>query len=227
MVQETVGFDAPWSLALQNGFVNYRHLQPVHFRNSLADFSNSIWQSSRPSMFCLYFIGGMFAAGKSTLCQALSGLLPAEHLKASELIGYAPNPKDATGKATDQVLSNQDSLIAALDHRRAAPATVLLDGHFCLLDTTYNVVRLSVNVFQRIQPSALVLVESTPSEIFYRIKQRGGKEMDPALIRTMLKAEREHGKDISDALGVPIMTADGSTAAGDILAFLRSCSPAS
>ena len=86
-------------------------------------------------MFCLYFVGGTFAAGKSTLCQTLSGLLPAEHLKASELIGYAPNPKDATAKATDQV--HQDSLIAALANRQAAPATVLLDGHYCLLDETY------------------------------------------------------------------------------------------
>ena len=75
------------------------------FRNYLAYFFDSIWQSSCPRMFCLYFVGGTFAAGNSTLCQTLSGLLPAEHLKASELIGYAPNPKDATGKATDQVQS--------------------------------------------------------------------------------------------------------------------------
>jgi adenylate kinase len=178
-------------------------------------------------MFCLYFVGGTFAAGKSSLCQTLSGLLPAEHLKASELIGYVPNPKDTTGKATDQVLSNQDSLIAALTNRQAAPATVLLDGHFCLLDETYNVVRLPVNVLQRLRPSALVLVESSPSEIFYRIKRRGGKEMDPALIRRLLETEREHSKNISDLLGVPIMSTNGSTAAGDVLAFLRSCSPAS
>jgi hypothetical protein len=80
-------------------------------------------------MFCLYFVGGTFAAGKSTLCQTLSDLLPGEHLKASELIRYSPNPKDATGKATGTVLNNQDRLIDALASRRSAPATVLLDGH--------------------------------------------------------------------------------------------------
>ena len=84
------------------------------FRNYLAYFFDSIWQSSCPRMFCLYFVGGTFAAGKSTLCQTLSGLLPAEHLKASELMGYAPNPKDATGKATDQVQSGFPKLRRSL-----------------------------------------------------------------------------------------------------------------
>lgn len=178
-------------------------------------------------MFRLYFVGGTFGTGKSTLCQTLGRLLPGEHLKASELIRYAPNPNDATGKATDEVLSNQERLIAALDIRRAARRTTLLDGHFCLLDDTYAIVRLPVNVFQRIQPSALVLVESNPGEVVDRIKRRDGREIDPALIQQLLQAEREHSQAISEALGVAIMIVNGSTAPEDIVAFLRTSSPAS
>lgn len=65
-------------------------------------------------MFRLYFVGGIFGAGKSILCQTLSRLLPGEHLKASELIRYATSPNDPTGKSTGQVLSNQERLIAAV-----------------------------------------------------------------------------------------------------------------
>lgn len=177
-------------------------------------------------MFRLYFVGGTFGAGKSTLCQTLSRLLPGEHLKASEVIRYAPNPNDATGKATGQVLSNQERLIAALAIRRAAPGTALLDGHFCLLDDTYTVVRLPVSVFQRIQPSALVLVESNPGEVVDRIKRRDGRAIDPGLIQQLLQAEREHSQAISEVLGVAIMIVNGLTAPEDIVAFLRAPSPA-
>jgi hypothetical protein len=134
-------------------------------------FFRPICQSFHLSMFCLYFVGGTFAAGKSTLCQSLSHLLPGEHLKASELIRYSPNPEDATGKATGAVLDNQDRLIAALATRRLTPAHVLLDGHFCLIDETYAVVPIPLSVFQRIQPSALVLVECGLSEIIFLISR--------------------------------------------------------
>ena len=175
-------------------------------------------------MFRLYFVGGIFGAGKSTLCQTLSRLLPGEHLKASELIRYTPSPNDATGKATGQVLSNQERLIAAVTLRRAAPGTVLLDGHFCLLDDTYTITRLPVNVFKHIQPSALVLVEADPGEVVYRIKRRDERQIDVDLIQRLLFAEREHGQAISEAIGVPIIIVDGSIAAEDIVAFLRASS---
>jgi adenylate kinase len=175
-------------------------------------------------MFRLYFVGGTFGVGKSTLCQTLSRLLPGEHLKASEVICYAPNVNEATGKATAHVLSNQERLVAALAIRRAASGTALVDGHFCLLDATYSVVRLPVNVFQRIQPAALLLVESNPSDAVDRIKRRDGREIDPALIRRLLQAEREHSQTISEALGVPIMIVNGTTATEDIVGFLRASS---
>jgi adenylate kinase len=172
-------------------------------------------------MFRLYFVGGTFGAGKSTLCQTLSPLLPAEHLKASDLVGYMRDPTDATGKRSDKVLSNQERLIAALGVRRAAQGTVLLDGHFCLLDDAYSIVRLPVNVFQRIQPIALVLVESALAEVVDRIRQRDQRRVDPALIDQLIQAEREHGQTISEALGAPLMAVDVSTAAEDIVNFLR------
>jgi len=172
-------------------------------------------------MFRLYFVGGTFGAGKSTLCQTLSPLLPAEHLKASDLVGYTRDPSDPTGKATGKLLSNQERLIVAIEARRMAQGTVLLDGHFCLLDDTYKVVRLPVNVFQRIQPSALVLIEPDPAEVVLRLERRDQGQLDPVLIHQLLHAEREHGQTISEALSVPIMTVDASTAAEDIVTFLQ------
>jgi adenylate kinase len=174
--------------------------------------------------FRLYFVGGAFGVGKSSLCQTLCSLLPAEHLTASDLIRYAPNPGEATGKATDQVLDNQERLTTALDIRRTGSGTVLLDGHFCLLDNTHSIVRLPVNVFERIQPNAIVLVEAKVREIVDRIKQRDGREIHPTLIQGLIQAEREHSRAISQSLGVPIMTVNGTIAAEDIVTFLRACS---
>ena len=175
-------------------------------------------------MFPLYFVGGAFGVGKSTLCEALSPLLPAEHLKASDLVQYTCNPTDATGKATGKILSNQERLVAELEIRRAALGHVLLDGHFCLLDDRYNVVQLPVAVFQRIEPSALVLVESDLVEVVDRIRRRAQQEIDPALVKHLLQAEREHAHTISEALRVPVMAVNASTDIQDIMTFLRASS---
>jgi adenylate kinase len=175
-------------------------------------------------MFHLYFIGGTFGAGKSTLCKTLGQLLPGEHLKASELINFIPNPDDTTGKSTDQVISNQERLIEALAIRRASDGTVLLDGHFCLIDDTYTIVRLPIDVFQRLNPSALVLVESNPDEIVNRIKLRDGRDINPDIINQLVQAEREHSQFISEVLRVPIMIVNSLTPIINILAFLQSSS---
>lgn len=175
-------------------------------------------------MFRLYFIGGTFGAGKSTLCQSLSESLPAEHHKASELIGHAPMPDDATGKATDQVFSNQERLIMAVSGLKVADEIILLDGHFCLLDEVHAIVRIPVDVFQRLQPSALVLIEAEPLQILNRIQRRDGRRIDIGLIQQLILSEREHGHAVSKKLGVPILIANASTPPREVDSFLRTCS---
>src|SRR5260221_321590 len=122
----------------------------------------------------LYFFGGIFGSGKSTLCQTLSRLLPGTHLKASELIGYVPNQSDPTGKSVREVLENQERLVSVLADLCTASANVLLDGHFCLLDEKSAIVRIPVNFFKRIHPTALVLVESGADEVLDRQGLRRG-----------------------------------------------------
>jgi adenylate kinase len=173
-------------------------------------------------MFQLYFIGGVFGAGKSTLCQTLSILLPGTHLKASELIGYSPDHGDPTGKSVPEVLRNQERLVAALADRRANLTSVLLDGHFCLINDSYAIERVPVTFFQRIQPSALVLVEASANKVFYRIKRRDGRRLELPLITELLQAERDHSVCVSQALGVPIMNVTDSTLPSQIVTFLRS-----
>lgn len=177
-------------------------------------------------MLTLYFIGGVYGAGKSTFCETLSPMLPAEHLKASDLVRFAPNAKDRTGKATSEVLKNQERLLAALAVRRRLPGVVLLDGHFCLLDEKHAIVRLPVDVFARMQPAALVLVEATLAEVTNRVSKRDGKHLDPGLIEKLADSEREHAFEVSHALGIPIMTVDASTDPDQILVFLRGLSRA-
>ncbi len=175
-------------------------------------------------MFRLYFVGGIFGAGKSSLCQILSPILPAEHYKASDLVRHVPDPDDATGKATDEIYSNQERLLSALGVRRATPGTVLLDGHFCLLDHARTVVRVPRDIFERMQPNALVLVETDITQVLDRIRQRDARHLDPVLIWQLAQAEREHALAISKDIGIPIMTVDVSTNLEDIVAFLRASS---
>jgi adenylate kinase len=154
-------------------------------------------------------------------------MLSGEHLKASDLIRFTPDPNDTTGKAAGEVWGNQERLIAAIDARRTASGTVLLDGHFCLLDHAHVVVRLPIEVFERIQPIALLLVESDVAEAVDRIKQRDGRRREITLLQDLAHAEREHALAISEALDVPIMSANAMTNPENIAAFLRTSSKVS
>jgi adenylate kinase len=168
----------------------------------------------------VFFVGGVHGAGKSTLCQQLSGPLEARHVTASELIRYVPEPDDPTRRAVADVKGNQGRLIAALEALRQNDIDLILDGHFCVLDQDGRIVPIPLETFKEIDPVALLLVEARPVEIRARLAKRGAKPYEVDLITELLTEERYHAQRTSSTLNIPLKIWDATRGITDALQFL-------
>jgi len=134
----------------------------------------------------LIFVGGIHGVGKTTLSRRVAAILGAEHVTAGDLIraaATAPNaaPTGISGKSVADVDANQERLLRGLQSYRAERQQsdtqsygLLLDGHFCLLDSTEQVAEIPIGVFDALQPAAVLLVEAVPEVVARRLLDRDG-----------------------------------------------------
>lgn len=170
----------------------------------------------------LIFVGGIHGAGKSTFCRELAPIANARHVTAGELIRLASGGGVTTGKAVNDVGQNQRLLLNAVEQLRPVIPAMLLDGHFTLIKSDFDVDAIPIEVFQALSPSALLLLTVNPIVARERLMRRDGKGYDLALLREHDRAERIHARGVSDALGVPLGVFHGATAVHEAKLFLTS-----
>lgn len=175
-----------------------------------------------PALSPLFFVGGCFGAGKSTLCRELARLWPGEHLKASELIAFEADPSDLIRKVTDEALSNQERLVKAIEPLRSGGRTLLLDGHYCLLDSSHAIVPIPLHVFERLNPVATLLVETAPQAIVERLARRDGAKLNLELAADLAVAERTHAYVVAQAMEVPLLCVRNNDPPERIVESMRS-----
>jgi len=167
------------------------------------------------------FVGGVHGVGKTTLSRCVAKLLGAEHVTAGDLIrSVAAESHIASqaveGKAVLNVDANQDRLLRGLDayradrrHAHAQSSRLILDGHFCLLDTAEQIREIPFAVFDAIQPIAVLLVEAKPETIARRLVTRDGSAFTIETLRTLTVLEHAHAVFVASRLQVPLYRASG------------------
>lgn len=171
----------------------------------------------------IFFVGGIHGVGKSSLSNLLAKPLNAEHLIASELIKYVPDPGDPTGKTVSNIAQNQDRLVAELKRRLVPGVDVILDGHFCLLTKEHHIARIPLATFRAIHPAALLLVEAPSRQTQSQLEHREGRPYDSALLLDLAKEERTHAQFVSSSLAVPLKIWRPDLGVEDALQFIQSC----
>lgn len=78
------------------------------------------------------FIGGVHGVGKTYFCKHIVCRFDAAHVTASELIGR--HIKHQADKTVPDIEENQLILTEELERYQTSYRTILLDGHFCLLN---------------------------------------------------------------------------------------------
>lgn len=170
----------------------------------------------------VHFIGGIHGAGKSTLCERLRRAIDADYARASELLRFEPTEGDSTGKAVTDVEGNQARLVAALHAREMITARLLLDGHFCLLNSAHEAAVVPLDTFAAISPVSLTLIETDLDEVRRRLEVRDGRRIEPGLVQRLADCEKHRARQVASTLAVPLQTITRDTNDGEVLSFLMS-----
>jgi adenylate kinase len=168
----------------------------------------------------LYFVGGIHGSGKTTLCKRLAVILGAAHYSAGELIRLGSKHQDDRSKAVQDVELNQRLLLEVLDELSGRAATVLLDGHYTLIDQQGLIRPIGIDVFRALNPAVLLLVAEEPITISHRLQQRDGKTYDLPFLELHSKGELAHAELLSAQLSIPLAVLNSSDSADDAAELL-------
>ncbi len=148
------------------------------------------------------FISGVHGSGKGTLCHALNNLSGINSYSASSLI-KSNSDYIEDSKFIDSADKNQAALIRGLS--KLTDDKLLLDGHFCLLNKSKEIVKLDYSVFDAMELSLVVYVECEPVELSRRLMMRDGVNFSVDLLHLFQSAEYEHALSFCLDRSIPLV----------------------
>ena len=149
------------------------------------------------------FVGGVHGVGKTVFCSKLFKKFEFDHVTASNLISRRQHIQ-SKNKAVRNIENNQLVLAQELANYRTTKHTILLDGHFCLLDSTSNIQDVPIDTFKAISPYVIVLLVDKPSIIAVRLSKRDGRGYSSEQISILQEREKKWAHSVSTTLNVPI-----------------------
>lgn len=153
----------------------------------------------------LIFIAGVHGVGKTFLGEPVAKSLGLNFASASSLIRrHVGGENWDKNKVTSGVDRNQEILVKAVDSVRALSKILVLDGHFVLRDPNGGLVRLAVDVFERLRIDAIVLMEAPVDVVLERVRMRGAL-LAEGDCKELADAESQHAECVAAHLGVPLV----------------------
>ena len=113
-------------------------------------------------------------------------------------------------KKTNQkdILNNQEKLIIGMAEITEKVCDVCLDGHFTLLNSQGEITSIPSEVFHKLNPSGIILLEDSVENIQRKIHGRSGDLWESDLIELFQKEELSRAELFSSECGIPVLTID-------------------
>ena len=158
----------------------------------------------------LLFFGGIHGSGKSyTIQKSISGTNYI-HLTASKVLKWKDLSENPENKSVKNISGNQDILVENLNKIIKEGNNYILDGHFTLLDTNYNITNVPEKTFEAISPKAFFVKTSEPEKIFDRLQERDNKKWNLKLIQNMQSQELDYANYLSKKLNIKLYETNDS-----------------
>jgi adenylate kinase len=141
------------------------------------------------------FVAGIHGVGKSFFCQQYASVFSVMHESASGLIS---KERAQAGWSADKKVShiddNQIALRAAVQRIIKAGQTLLLDGHFVLINGKSEFIELESSVFRDIGITGVVLLEADADVVASRLASRDSSRsaVDIGLFLDRERAQAQH-----------------------------------
>lgn len=150
----------------------------------------------------IYFVGGVHAVGKTTMCKKYVISHDLTHINAGDVIKRARNHFSETGnKRVIDVDENQSLLISGISLLRQN-ADFLLDGHFAVFDSSYKPIPIDISVFSKLGITGIIIIVDEPHEIAKRLAARDGQTLSTNDIGELQRLELTQGRKVARKLGI-------------------------
>lgn len=163
----------------------------------------------------IIFVAGVHGVGKTTLCQKLTNNMrnqykdlpfSLKHESASQLIKKKRSHfiLENNKKVSTPDL-NQEILVSEVKKLNNEYNTIILDGHFCLLDSFSNIISLDIKVFKNLNLHSVLLIEPQSVE---QLETRYKNTQRPPIknLEQLIVKENEQAHRITKLLNIPLFT---------------------
>lgn len=108
-------------------------------------------------------------------------------------------------KRVGEIEENQDFLISAIAGLNLNNEVMLLDGHFCIVNQSSEIIKLPSVTFRKLSLVGIILLMENPNIVYQRLQQRDNvSAFDLNFIGKLQKEEKEYAEEISNLLNVPL-----------------------
>lgn len=168
----------------------------------------------------MIFLSGVHGVGKSYFCKQLKEEIGIQTYTSSELISAEKEEIFSSEKLSKDIEDNQHYLLQAVHRLNSGGSKYILDGHFCLLNGTGQITRISIDTFIGLNPSLIILLTEEPKIIAERRKYRDGVECDIELISCFQKEEISYAEEIAKLLSVELIISKGKDDLNSIINYI-------
>lgn len=151
----------------------------------------------------IIFIAGVHGVGKSFLCKNYSIKHSILHKSASQLIREFDSESISVNKQTKDINRNQEILTQAVNSIHTQNKSMLLDGHFILINTTGDFISINPIVFKNLNIDGIVLIENDQNVIEKRLSERD-RGLVSFNIERMLTLEKEQALLVANSYSIPL-----------------------
>ena len=156
----------------------------------------------------MIFIGGVHGVGKSTFCSIAEKRFGIHVYSSGSLIADYRNDQYLADKKVADIAGNQNVLQLVVRRIEETESTYLLDGHFCLMNSKRNVEEIAPEVFEELNPRAILVLTAAPSVLFERLSNRDGIVYRVEELDDFQKQEIHHATRIASDLKVALAICD-------------------
>ena len=148
----------------------------------------------------IIFVGGIHGVGKSYFCDRITSKTNLRTYSASKLIAELKNEQFKSDKLIADIRDNQNYLLDAVN--RISEKEYILDGHFCLLNSSGEVERIPLDTFKRLPIKAIMVIYDDVSKIVARLNERDGIKHNETTFEKFQNEELSYAKEIAELLCV-------------------------
>ncbi|WP_430404099.1 ATP-binding protein [Fluviicola sp.] len=149
------------------------------------------------------FIGGIHGSGKGAFCKKISSELNIPYFTASELLNWRDISPNIKNKQVLDIYDTQNRLLLGLIMIKEKYESFILDGHFCLFNNDGKVEKIAFDVFEKISPNYIGVLNINSAEIAKRLKARDNIEYSIDILNKMQTLEQEYSEEVAKQLKIP------------------------